>query len=192
MSRDEQLGLALVSIARGAIGAKLGIADNESPAHAALGAPGASFVTLFHGGDLRGCIGSLHAKRLLRDDVRENAVNAAFHDPRFVPLVRAEFGATSIEVSLLSVSRMFRFASEGELLARLRPGVDGVTLEHGACRATFLPQVWATLPDPRAFLAELKRKAGMDTDFWSAQLNVGLYEVTKWRESDFLPLRELL
>jgi hypothetical protein len=65
-------------------------------------------------------------------------------------------------------------------------------MEHGACRATFLPQVWATLPDPRAFLAELKRKAGMDADFWSAQMNVGLYEVTKWRESDFLPLRELL
>ena len=122
MSRDEQLGLALISIARGAIGAKLGIANNESAAHTALGAPGATFVTLFCGGELRGCIGSLHARRSLRDDVRENAVNAAFHDPRFAPLANAEFGTTSIEVSLLSASTMFRFASEGELLARLRPG----------------------------------------------------------------------
>ena len=87
---------------------------------------------------------------------------------------------------------MFRSRARTSLLARLRPGVDGVTLEHGGHRATFLPQVWETLRDPRAFLAELKRKAGMAGRFLEpAQLNVGLYEVTKWKESEFLAAREL-
>ena len=77
------------------------------------------------------------------------------------------------------------------MLARLRPGVDGLTLEHGAHRATFLPQVWTALPEPRAFVAELKRKAGLPADFWSLQMNVGLYQVTKWKESDFSRSRVL-
>jgi len=191
LDRDERLGLALVSIARRAIGAKLGLAGEEPPGHAALAGPGATFVTLFCGLDLRGCIGSLHALRPLGDDVRENAINAAFHDPRFPPLAQNEFDATSVEVSLLSPSIGFRFAAEDELVSRLRPGIDGVTLEYGAHRATFLPQVWATLPDARAFLTELKRKAGLAGDFWSAQLNVGLYQVTKWKESDFFRPRVL-
>lgn len=189
--RDEQLGLALVSIARRAIGARLGVAGEEPPGHAALAGPGATFVTLFCGDALRGCIGSLHALRPLGDDVRENAINAAFHDPRFPPLAQNEFSATTVEVSLLGPSTSFRFAAEDELVSRLRPGIDGVTLEYGAHRATFLPQVWATLPDTRAFLAELKRKAGLAADFWSAQLNVGLYQVTKWKESDFFRARVL-
>ena len=83
MTRDEQLGLVLVSIARRAIGSKLGVAGDEPSHHAALGSPGASFVTLFCGEELRGCIGTLQARRPLGVDVRENAINAAFHDPRF-------------------------------------------------------------------------------------------------------------
>ncbi|HEX7273726.1 MAG TPA: AmmeMemoRadiSam system protein A [Casimicrobiaceae bacterium] len=183
--RDETLGLALVSIARRAIGARLGFAGEEPAAHAKLAAPGATFVTLFCNAELRGCIGSLQPLRALGEDVRENAINAAFHDPRFPPLAQAEFGATSIEVSLLSPSMRQCFAAEEELLARLRPGVDGVTLEYGRCRGTFLPQVWDALPEARLFLAELKRKAGLPGDFWSPQLNVALYQVTKWKESEF-------
>jgi AmmeMemoRadiSam system protein A len=183
--RDETLGLALVSIARRAIGARLGLAGEEPPAHAALAAPGATFVTLFCKAELRGCIGSLQALRALGEDVRENAINAAFHDPRFPPLAQQEFGATSIEVSLLSPSIRLRFATEEELVAQLRPGIDGVTLEYGRCRGTFLPQVWDALPDPRLFLAELKRKAGLPGDFWNPQLAVGFYQVTKWKESEF-------
>ena len=184
--RDEQLGLALVSIARRAIGARLGLAGDEPPHHASLIAPGASFVTLFCAEELRGCIGSLHARRPLGEDVRENAINAAFHDPRFPPLVSSEFTGLSVEVSLLSPSTSFRFPVEEDLLARLRPGIDGVILEHEGHRATFLPQVWATLPEARMFLAELKRKAGLAGDFWSPRMNVGLYEVTKWKESEFV------
>jgi AmmeMemoRadiSam system protein A len=184
--KDEQLGLVLVSTARRAIGAKLGIAGEEPPHHAALSSPGACFVTLFCGDELRGCIGSLHARRPLGVDVRENAINAAFHDPRFPPLAQSEFVGTSVEISLLSPSTSFCFAIEDELIARLRPGIDGVTLEHGGHRATFLPQVWTTLPEPRAFLAELKRKAGLATDFWHPRMNIGLYEVIKWKENEFV------
>jgi AmmeMemoRadiSam system protein A len=185
MTRDADLGRALVALARSAIGAKLGVAGRAPPGHAALSAPGATFVTLFRGENLRGCIGSLRALRTLRDDVCENALGAAFRDPRFPPLALNEFDSTSVEISLLSPSTSFRFASEEDLLARLRPEVDGVSLEYGAHRATFLPQVWATLSDPRAFLAELKLKAGLAADFWSAHLTVGLYQVTKWKESEF-------
>ena len=184
---DGQLGFALIAIARRSIGSRFGLAGEEPPVHAALAAPGATFVTLFSRAELRGCIGSLRASRPLRDDVRENAINAAFHDPRFPPLVSVEFESISVEVSLLSPSTSLRFATEDDLLARLQAGVDGVTLEYGAHRATFLPQVWETLPDPRLFLAELKRKAGLANDFWSPRLSVGLYRVTKWKESDFSP-----
>ena len=186
MTRDEQLGLVLVSIARRAIGSKLGVAGDEPSHHAALGSPGASFVTLFCGEELRGCIGTLQARRPLGVAVREIASNAAFHDPRFPPLVQNEFIGTSVEVSLLSPSVSHSFALEEELIARLRPGIDGVTLEHGGHRATFLPQVWTMLPEPRMFLAELKRKAGLSADFWSPRMNIGLYEVIKWKESEFV------
>ena len=188
---DGQLGLALITIARRSIGSRFGLAGEEPPAHAALAAPGATFVTLFCRAELRGCIGSLRASRPLRDDVRENAINAAFHDPRFPPLAPAEFESLSVEVSLLSPSTSYSFDTEDALLARLQTGVDGVTLEYGAHRATFLPQVWETLPEPRLFLAELKRKAGLAADFWSPRLNVGLYRVTKWKESDFSTSRVL-
>jgi len=188
---DLELGLALVTIARGAIGARFGRAGGEPPVHAALAAPGATFVTLLCREELRGCIGSLRASRPLRDDVRENAINAAFHDPRFPPLAQVEFGSLAVEVSLLSPSTRLHFGTEDELIARLQAGVDGVTLEYGAHRATFLPQVWETLPEPRLFLAELKLKAGLAADFWSPRLNVGLYRVTKWKESDFSPSRVL-
>lgn len=182
--RDEQLGRALIASARHAIAAELALPADEPPAHAALGRPGATFVTLFCHGELRGCIGSLKATRELGADVRENARAAAFRDPRFAPLAAAEYAATSIEVSLLSVAESLRFHSEAELRARLRPGVDGVTLELDQRRATFLPQVWETLPEPGDFLAALKHKAGFPVDFWSPWLNVALYQVTKWKEHD--------
>ena len=188
---DGQLGLALIAIARRAIGARFGLPGDEPPAHDALAAPGATFVTLLAHAELRGCIGSLHASRPLREDVRENAINAAFHDPRFPPLAPVEFESISVEVSLLSPSTSLRFPTEEDLVARLHAGADGVTLEYGAHRATILPQVWETLPEPRRFLAELKRKAGLAADFWSPRLNVGIYRVTKWKESDFSTTRVL-
>ena len=89
-------------------------------------------------------------------------------------------------MSLLTRSETLRAADEDELLLQLRPGIDGVTIEYGASRATFLPQVWAQLPAPRGFMAELKRKAGLAPEFWHAEVGVSRYQVTKWKESDLI------
>lgn len=160
----------------------------ETAAHAAwLDAPGASFVTLtlgrVPGGALRGCIGSLEARRPLREDVEANAVAAALHDPRFAPLTARELDDTVVEVSVLSAPAALPAADEAELLARLRPGVDGVVLSACGRRATFLPQVWEQLPDPADFLARLRRKAGLPADYWGRDVVVETYTVTAWQEA---------
>jgi len=183
---DSDLGRALLSIARSAIGAELGLRPVAQASHATLTQPAATFVTLKLAGELRGCIGSLKPLRPLGVDVRENAIAAAFRDPRFPPLAVVEFEATSVEVSLLSADERLDVRDEEDLLARMRPGVDGLVLEYGHHRSTFLPQVWESLPEPRDFLAALKRKAGLPGDFWSPQVNVSRYGVTKWAESEFV------
>lgn len=168
-----------------------GAAAHAAPgvaAHAAwLDAPGASFVTLTSGrapgGALRGCIGSLEARRPLRADVEANAVAAALHDPRFAPLTARELDDTVVEVSVLSAPAALPAADEAELLARLRPGVDGVVLSACGRRATFLPQVWEQLPDPADFLARLRRKAGLPADYWGRDVVVETYTVTAWQEA---------
>lgn len=182
------LGCPLLRIARNAIGARLGLPIASIPLDETLNRVGATFVTLTRRGDLCGCVGTLIPMRPLRVDVQQNAVGAAFRDKRFPPLTRDEFAVTSIEVSLLTVSQPLRFADENELVAQLRPGIDGVTIEFGTSRATFLPQVWRTLQEPRRFLAELKRKAGLPPEFWHPRMNVSRYQVTKWKESELFPL----
>jgi AmmeMemoRadiSam system protein A len=177
-------GATLLALARGAIAAALGeTAPGYAPA-AWLDEPGASFVTLTARGTLRGCIGSLCAERMLRVDVEHNARAAAFRDPRFAPLTRHEYPDIEVEVSLLSPLEPLAFESEAQLLTLLRPGVDGLLLEFGRSRGTFLPQVWEQLPEPSAFLAHLKRKASLSSDFWAADLRVSRYTVSKWRESE--------
>ena len=189
---ERDLGMTLLRIARGAIGARLGVPGGTAPVdNDALGRPGATFVTLTQDDELRGCIGTLEPCRPLGIDVRENSLAAAFRDPRFPPLSAGEFGRTAFEVSLLSPSEAVRFVDAAQLAAQLRPGVDGVILEYGSRRATFLPQVWDTLTEPRDFLVALKRKAGLPDDFWDAAVNVRRYAVIKWKERDFLSLETL-
>ena len=182
---DRDLGAALIATARGAIDAAFGRPEARVRPHAALDRPGATFVTLKQDGELRGCIGSLEAHRLLAIDVRRNALAAAFSDPRFPPLAARELEVTTVEVSLLSPASRVEVADEEDLLARLEPGVDGIVLELGRRRATFLPQVWETLPDPRDFIGALKRKAGMPASFWSPEMRVSRYTVSKWQQAEF-------
>lgn len=182
---DRDLGAALIATARGAIDAAFGRPEARVRPHAALDRPGATFVTLKQDGELRGCIGSLEAHRLLAIDVRRNALAAAFSDPRFPPLVAQELDVTTVEVSLLSPASRVEVADEEDLLARLEPGVDGIVLELGRRRATFLPQVWETLPAPRDFIGALKRKAGMPANFWSPEMRVSRYTVSKWQQAEF-------
>jgi len=182
---EPDLGRALLVIARSTIGAELGVATASEPRHSALGQPAATFVTLKQSGELRGCIGTLKPQRPLGVDVRENALAAAFRDPRFPPLSVREYERTAVEVSLLSADERIDVATEADLIAQLRPGVDGLILQYGVQRATFLPQVWETLPEPRGFVAALKRKAGLPVDFWSPRMTVSRYGVTRWAESEF-------
>lgn len=140
-----------------------------------LAAPGAAFVTLHRSGELRGCIGHLEPLQPLAQDVADNAFAAAFRDPRFPPLQGGELSDLELEISVLNPPESILFGNEQELLAQIRPGVDGLILEDGPARGTFLPAVWQSLPDPRQFLEELKRKAGLTRDHWSDTLRVWRY-----------------
>jgi len=177
-------GNLLISIARAAISSQFGLHIAVRDDAAFLQQPGATFVTLKQHGKLRGCIGSLTINRNLIDDVRENARAAGFQDPRFPPLCLEELGSIRIEVCVLSPPQSMTFSDEADALSQLRPGVDGVVLEFGNHRGTFLPQVWENLPEPRRFLGELKRKAGLAPDFWNDRLHLSRYRVAKWAEPE--------
>ena len=177
----EDAGKTLLAIARAAIESRLSGAT-QAPDAPWLQQSGATFVTLTKDGELRGCIGSLHAARPLVADVAENAVAAAFRDPRFTPMTPAEWAGVRVEVSLLSAPKPMRFADEADLLAQIRAGEDGLILECDGRRATFLPQVWESIPDKMLFLRELVRKAGLPRDTRLGRCNVWRYTVTKWKE----------
>jgi AmmeMemoRadiSam system protein B/AmmeMemoRadiSam system protein A len=175
-------GSALLAHARSAIAAALERFAPPAPELAFLRDPGATFVTLRKRGELCGCIGSLAPRRPLREDVRANAAAAAFDDPRFPPLTADEYEAVDIEVSVLSAATPMAVASESDLHAQLCAGTDGLILELGSRRSTFLPQVWDALPRPREFVDELKRKAGLPRGFWSEELRFSRYTVEKFAE----------
>jgi len=137
----------------------------------------ATFVTLKIHDDLRGCIGTLQAFRPLVEDVSHNAYAAAFHDPRFPRLIAKEYERLHYHISILSTPEPVKFIDEQDLLTQLRPGVDGLVLEDGYYRGTFLPQVWESLPDPKHFLRHLKQKAGLPPDYWSKTIKLQRYTV---------------
>lgn len=175
-------GEILLAIARSAIAGALGKplpADESAPW---LQEPGATFVTLTQHGELRGCIGSLETHRSLLQDVKANALAAAFHDSRFLPLGVDELETTRVEVSLLSPLTAIAFSSEQDALSQLRPNVDGIVFEYARYRSTFLPQVWEQLPEPAQFMAHLKHKAGLTPDFWADGVKLSRYTVSKWKE----------
>lgn len=174
-------GAVLLGIARDAIARRLGAAALSPPDTPWLARPGASFVTLTSEGMLRGCIGSLEAQRPLAADVAANAEAAAFRDPRFPALDAAEWPRCEIEVSLLTTPKPIAFADEDELLESLRPGLDGLIIEHAGRRGTFLPQVWESLPDKRVFVGELKRKAGIPAETRITRCRLLRYRASKWR-----------
>jgi AmmeMemoRadiSam system protein A len=171
--RRALLELAVSAIEKGLGGGRLAVRATDYPEP--LRAPRATFVTLHVGDALRGCIGTLEARRTLVEDVAHNARAAAFEDPRFPPLARAELGRLDIHISVLSAPEPVAFASEEDLLRQLRPRVDGLILQAGPRRGTFLPSVWEQLPEPREFLRHLKRKAGLPADYWAADIRVSRY-----------------
>ncbi len=179
----EEHGRTLLDIARNSIEAALGVSKLKPlPDESWLKPVRATFGTLTQSGSLRGCIGSLEAHRPLGEDVRHNARAAALSDPRFPPLTSEEVADTRIEVSLLSTPKSLAFGDHADLIAQLRPGEDGLILECGGARGTFLPQVWESLPDPEQFVAELKRKAGLSPAVSTAKCRIQRYQVLKWKE----------
>jgi AmmeMemoRadiSam system protein A len=185
LSEDE--GLYLLQLARHTIEAALDsgtLPPPSPPSIERLQAPGASFVTLtLHGGALRGCIGSLVARRPLVEDIRANALAAAFEDPRFSPLTREELPYIAVEISVLTEPEPLTYRDPQDLIAQLRPHVDGVVIQQGWRRATFLPQVWEQLPIPDEFLSHLCYKAGLPAAAWQkGDLAVSVYQVRIFEE----------
>jgi AmmeMemoRadiSam system protein A len=135
----------------------------------------ATFVTLKTGGRLRGCIGMLEACRPLAEDVAAKAFAAAFEDPRFPPLTKGELEELELHISVLSPPEEMNFSSEADLLQQIRPGLDGLILQEGFRRGTFLPSVWEELPEKDLFWRHLKSKAGLPAGYWSDTLRVFRY-----------------
>ena len=179
MAEHVERGRILVSLARSAI------ESDVPPQPRAWGEDwlretGAAFVTLRDAlGELRGCIGTVDPHRALGDDVAHNAYAAAYRDPRFAPVGEAERESLGVEVSVLTPRVPLAAASESEAIALLKPGVDGVYFEYGRFRATFLPQVWESIPDPLDFLCELRRKARLPMRFWHPDVKLSRYGVEK-------------
>jgi AmmeMemoRadiSam system protein A len=151
----------------------------DEPLQARVG----TFVTLTIRRQLRGCIGSLQGSDPLCHAVADAAYSAARRDPRFAPLRAAELPATRIEISVLSQPEGLEVASRAHLLSALRPGVDGLVLEDGRHRSTFLPKVWEQLPRPEQFLAQLLAKAGLPPDHWSDTLRFNRYQAISFGET---------
>ncbi len=187
-STDGDLGDILLRRGRQAIASHLGLGEPPPAATDGLLAQRAStFVTLKSRGELRGCMGSIRAQKALGEDVVANAIAAATRDPRFPPLTADELERVVIEVSLLSEPHYLEFGDEAALLGQVRPGVDGLIIFSGCRSATFLPQVWEQLPEPRRFLAALKHKAGLDADRPAPRLMAATFTVRKWTEASATP-----
>ena len=136
----------------------------------------ASFVTLHKNGELRGCIGALEAYQPLINDIATHAYSAAFQDPRFPPLQESEYEQLEIEISVLGKAQTMSFENEDDLLQQIRPSIDGLILEFGYSRGTFLPSVWEQLADKKDFLNHLKTKAGLSSDWWDNAVKISRYE----------------
>jgi len=181
----------LLALARASIDSALAdghAADQPAPFVAAIVSPGlavprSSFVTLRRGEELRGCCGTLDAPRPLAEDVWRNAWAAAFSDYRFPPLTAAEWPRVSLHLSLLTPPERLNVTTEAQLLAVLRPSVDGLILESETRRATFLPAVWDQLPDPAQFVRQLKLKAGWSAEYWSDRMRVSRYTTESFDEA---------
>jgi hypothetical protein len=184
-------GQVLLQVARQSLNDKFGrghASDPATPPAAPLNDPALQasrgvFVTLKMDHDLRGCIGTLTGREPLVQGVREYALHAAFDDPRFKPLTAKELERVTIEVSVLTVPQPLEYSDANDLIAKLRPTVDGVILRKGYHSATFLPQVWEQLPRPESFLSHLCLKAGLDGEAWRRErLEVETYQVQYFEE----------
>ena len=176
----------LLEIARESITARLENRQLEAgKAAEELKKSRATFVTLTKNEELRGCIGSLEAHQSIIKDISQNAISAAFADPRFPPLSPKELAEIKIEISILTPPQNLEYSDTEDLLTKLRIGIDGVILSSGWNSATFLPQVWEDLPKKEEFLESLCIKAGLPFNAWqSGKIKIQTYEVENFKERD--------
>ena len=152
---------------------------------ASLTSPGACFVTLQRGRDLRGCTGTLLARAPLAEEVVQTAAQTALYDPRFAPVRPEEVGKLTIEISILTAPTPLDVKDPAQLPQMIRPGIDGVTLHRGRFRATFLPQVWEKIPDPIRFLDMLTQKMGLPSRAWTQKgMEAETYQVEEFAEDE--------
>ena len=156
--------------------------DRHAPEAARLRAPGASFVTLETSGRLRGCIGTLRAVRPLYLDVAHNARRATA-DPRLPPVTLDDWTLLEVHVAVLSEPMPLPAQHPAELLAGLRPGRDGLILEDGHRRATFLPVVWRKLRRPDEFVRALLAKGGWPAGEWPSGLRASRYTSAEYTDT---------
>lgn len=143
---------------------------------------GACFITLQKNNSLRGCCGTIFPYQSLIKDIQTNALQAAFHDPRFPILKEDELSKTHIELSILSKPQSIQTNTEKNILTTLRPHIDGVVLEWQEHKSTFLPLVWDAFPEKELFFAALKKKAGLSEDFWAKDMKIFTYTTSTWKE----------
>ena len=186
-SLTEKDKVFLVRLARSVIEAALDSGQKETlpdDVSTAVQETGGCFVTLHKKGALRGCIGTIEPVQSLVKGVEENAINAAFKDPRFSPLNVEELADIDLEVSVLTVPEKLIFKNPRDLKRQLKPGVHGVILSNGWRRSTFLPQVWEQLPDTELFLRHLSEKAGLSGDGWQdPKTEIEVYEASYFSDS---------
>ena len=179
-------GPRLLKLVRETIGLRLGLiekVDQSGLDGEALNQDLATFITLKKDGQLRGCIGNLEPTGPLLESLSQNARHAAFNDHRFTPLNAEEFDQVLIDISILGRPVQLTYEDGNDLLARLRPGIDGVILKKDKARATFLPQVWKQLPEPQQFMEHLCRKAGLSPMAWrDKDIEIYLYQVQSFKE----------
>lgn len=182
----------LLELAHRSIASGLGRRDPQSLPHDAW-SPGllesrATFTTITLAGELRGCCGTIEPRRPLVADVWHNAWVSAYADPRFGPVSAAELGTLTIAISVLTPLTPIEAESEAQLAASLLPGIDGLVLRYGGARATFLPAVWQSLPEPREFIAQLKRKAGWSSSFWPPGMAAFRYRTQTFQSGRDVPI----
>jgi AmmeMemoRadiSam system protein B/AmmeMemoRadiSam system protein A len=154
---------SLLSLARRSIEAKLDgtwppATEFTSPA---LEAECGAFVTLEKGGALRGCIGYVEAYKPLVTTVKEMAVQAAFHDPRFPPVTADEVDDLTVEISVMSP------LSEVSDVSEIEVGKHGLVIRGLGRSGLLLPQVATDYGwDRETFLEHTCAKAGLPQDAW--------------------------
>ncbi len=160
----------LLRIAKEAILTKLGenvknsIQEKDIPS--SLKEKRGSFVSLHKDKNLRGCIGVIEPIYPLFKSVYNNAISAAFSDPRFPAIKLSDLDNLEIEISVLTVPKKIEYKNKEELLKKIKPGIHGVILSKNDYSATFLPQVWEQLSDKKLFLSHLCQKAYLNPNEW--------------------------